>query len=1548
LGKTVAQDSLEGVAVVGMSCRFPGAGDPARFWRNLREGAESISFFSAEELAQAGVEAARIRDLRYVAAWGVVEGAELFDAFFFGFSPREAEVVDPQQRLFLECAWEALEHAGYDPERYAGVIGVYAGAGKNNYAASLRANRALLETVGHFQLDLGTDKDHLATRVAYKLNLRGPGLTVQTACSTALVAVHLASQSLQNYECDMALAGGVSVKLPQKTGYLFEEGGIASSDGHCRAFDARAEGVVGGNGAGVVLLKRLEDALADGDTVHAVIKGSAVNNDGSAKVGYAAPSVSGQAEVIAAAQGLAGVGADDITYVEAHGAATPLGDPVEIAALTKAFRAGTHRRHYCAVGSVKTNVGHLHEAAGIAGFIKTVLALGHKQLPPSLHFRSPNPEIDFERSPFFVNTALRDWRGPGGAPLRAGVSSFGLGGTNAHVVLEEAPAAEPPDPSRPSQLLLLSARTAESLERATERLAEHLAENPGANLADVAYTYQTGRRAFGRRRMVVCQTVADALDALRDCDRRRILTNVLSEAGEPHVTFMFPGLGDHYAGMGGGLYRLEPFFREQVDRCASILRPLLNLDLREVLYPADAEAAAPAAAAQKLDLRKMLRREGPDAGGPPRPLNQTRYAQPAVFVVEYALARLLMEWGVRPHSMIGYSIGEYVAACLSGVLSLEDALTLVARRAEMIEELPGGSMLAVPLSESGLRPLLGPRLSVAAVNAEALCVAAGEGEAVEELRARLEASGLGCVQLQTSHAFHSEMMRPIAEEFERVAGGVKMGAPQIPYLSNVTGGWITEAEAASPSYWSRHLCGTVRFAEGVRELCSGPRRVLLEVGPGQLLSSLAVQHAAAAGEAQTKAFASMRPAYDNQSDPAFLLNALGRLWLAGVRVNWEKFYAGERRRRVPLPTYQFDRQNYTLTASLPARGVSVARESAEKGEADWFYVPVWKQSLKPAGFERSPAATAAAGWLLFDDGEGLGARLTERLRAFGQEVVTVRRGARFGRLGDEAYALDPRERTGYDSLLEDLRASGLRPRKVLHLWGLGRGDASVEEAVEEAQHRGFFSLVYVAQALGRQGVTEPLHIWCVSNGLHKVESADVVFPHHATLLAPLKVIPQEYPNVVCRSIDLSHAEGVGSHSEELPDYLLAEFGAESSDLLVAYRGARRWALTFEPVALRDAGVPGKPQTEPGVYMILGGLEGAGLALARRIAVAEGVRLLVADASGLPPAAEWDAWLSSHDARDDTGRKIREARTLREAGVEVVCEGRETFDESALRDLLARARGRFAAPDCLIYAGAAADARLFASVQEVGDARFTQHYLEKVRGALALGKVLREAGVARCVWLTSLSTVLGGVGSVAYTGANLVYDALAHAHDPSEGARWRSVNLNKGRTREQGQTYGASGGETAPTPDEYEAILNHALALDAPQLVVSRTDLHVRLDRWIGLESFRGGPAAEERPAASHARPHLNNAYVAPGTETERAVAGLWQDLLGIAGVGVYDNFFELGGHSLSGIQLMAAVRRELRVDLPLTAFFARPTVSDLAALVDDSRMTAAAPRQGRP
>ncbi|QDL10795.1 polyketide synthase [Brasilonema octagenarum UFV-E1] len=1907
----IASPTINGseIAIIGMAGRFPGAKNVEEFWQNLQSGVESISFFSDEELLSSGIEKAVLSDPNYVKARAVLEDVELFDASFFGFNPREAEVSDPQQRLFLESAWQAIENAGYNSETYEKSIGVYAGTSINSYFFNLYSNQNLINSVDSFQLLIGSDKDFLTTRVSYKLNLTGPSYTVQTACSTSLVAVHLACQSLLNGECDMALAGGVSISASRKAGYFYKDGAIGSPDGHCRAFDAKAQGTVSGEGVGIVVLKRLEDALADGDSIHAVIKGSAINNDGSFKVSYTAPRIDTQAKVIRTAQVVAEVEPETITYIEAHGTGTSLGDPIEIAALTQAFRSSTEKKGFCAIGSVKTNIGHLDAAAGVTGLIKTVLALKHQKIPPSLHFEQPNPQIDFANSPFYVNTILSEWK-TNGTPRRAGVSSFGIGGTNAHVILEEAPAIETSATSRPWQLLLLSAKTSTALETATTNLTTHLQQHPDLNLADVAYTQSVGRRAFDHRRMVVSQDINDAVKALSIIDPQRVFTHYQQPSNRP-VVFMFSGQGTQYVNMGRELYQSQPIFTQAVDNCCELLKPHLGLDLRHVLYPNEA---------QKDRATEQLQ--------------QTFVAQPALFSIEYALAQLWMAWGVHPETMIGHSIGEYVAATLAGVFSLEDALALVAKRGRLMQQLSTGEMLSVQLPEQEVQPLLGTEMSLAATNGPAYCVVSGPTGAIERLHQKLQEKGIGCRKLHTSHAFHSQMMEPILEPFSHSLQKVTLNPPKIPFVSNVSGTWITAAEATHPKYWVKHLRQTVRFSSGIAELIKTHERILLEIGPGRTLSTFAKQHHVD----DLVVLTSIRHPQEQHSDVAFLLNTLGRLWLFGVKVDWSGFYANEQRHHIPLPTYPFERQRYwierqkqellgelqprptatqlwkylveagkvqacasitsideqtylankqsldnlctayinlalsnngafsnsndqysleelferyhiipryqqllcrwldvlvqqghlqqkddlytnlvpcstdylnalveevkirwvdrphilnlvtecgenlpsvlcgeqeplglyfsaaekTAGSSKPelfldtyfkaiirasmeqvvkllppdvnlrileigggqgivttelltvlppkqtkytftdvggwflnraqekfsaypfveyrfldiqkppteqgysnhsvdvvvavnvlhvtqnmgetlehvrsllapggflllweitepqlefditdgllmnpvedkgrSRGnpflskeqwqqalqehgfvevavlsnteafehhVFVAQASAsadfsaptafttlvEPKDADqirqvsldkksdianWFYIPSWKRSMPPQPLKSAVETTQSDCWLVFVDECGLGETMVKRLANSGQDVITVKVGEQFSSQKELSYTINPRQRDDYDALLQELRAQGKVPKTIVHLWSVTQ-DSHAESAIEsldKAEALGFYSLLFLAQALGENNQTDSVEIGIVSNNMQEVTGSEVLCPEKALVLGPVKVIPQEYPNITCRSIDVVIPAKQSRQEDQLIEALQGELITQTSDQVIAYRGTHRWVQDFQPVRLEGGSFEKTRLREQGLYLITGGLGGVGLALAEYLAQTVQAKLVLIGRSPFPDRDEWSQWLSTHDQHDSVSLKIQKLQALEALGAQIMVVSADVANLEQMSVVLKQVNHQFGQIHGVIHAaGVYGGGMIQLTTKEAAASALAP----KVRGTRVLETVFKDTELDFFVMCSSLSSFQGTPGMMDYTAENAFLDAFAHYSASQNGTFTKSINWD--RWNSIGMAAAVEARHKEITGEDLTAGMTYEEGIEAfrrilhnstvPQLIVSTQDFLTKIQPKKSVKSLEEQLALVSRAKSTHKRPNLANAYVAPRNEVERTLVDIWQQLLGIELLGIHDNFFELGGDSLFATQLVSQLCKTFQIELPYKNFFDSPTVAELAEVI---------------
>ncbi|WP_410643394.1 SDR family NAD(P)-dependent oxidoreductase [Amycolatopsis sp. lyj-346] len=1508
------------IAIVGMAGRFPGAGTVDEFWRNLCDGVESITFFGPDELIAAGVDPAQVRDPAYVPARPVLDDVTGFDAAFFGLSPRMAALTDPQQRLFLEVCWEALEQSGYARPGERGRVGVFGGCNLSTYLLGIAGQFTSDADASIYELVMGNDKDALTTTVSYLFDLRGPSMAVQTFCSTSLVAVHTAMRSIRAGDCEMALAGGVSVRVPDRIGHLHSPGGQESPDGHVRTFDAQAHGSMFGDGATVVVLKKLGAALRDGDHIWSVIRGSAMNNDGALKVGYTAPSVGGQSRVIADAMADARVAAEDVGYVEAHGTATELGDPIEVAALTRAF-GDTAEKQYCALGSVKPNVGHLDRAAGTAGLIKASLVVREGLIPPTLHYTAPNPEIDFEHSPFRVAAELAPWHTATGRPRIAGLNSLGMGGTNVHVVVEQPPdrpAALPgdPDTERRYQVLPVSARTAEAADTAARRLGEHLAGTPDARLADVAFTLQEGRKTFEHRRAVVASDVDGAAAALAGAPAARV-----EPVQDRPVAFLFAGVGEQYPGLAGELYRREPVFRAHLDEC------LTHLDVDGDLVTG-ARGGGPSLAAL------LGRADGED----PRAerLQRTELAQPLLFAVDYALARTLMDWGLRPAAMLGYSLGEYVAACLAGVLSLEDALALVAKRAELIAALPGGAMAAVPLSAAELEARFGlaaRELDVAAVNGPELVVVAGAPAAVERLAEDLRAADVPCRPLRTSHAFHSRMLAPAAAGLTAwIAANVTLNAPELPYLSNVTGQPATAELVTDPGYWARHMSETVWFADAATALLADEHLAVVEIGPGPSLGALL--RGLSPASRWPLITATLPAADDPRPADEVLTDGLARLWLLGADLDWAAYhgrgtatpvYRGTAPGRVPLPTYPFQRQRYWIEAT-PAAGTTRVTTPGSDGpleefdripllpEEQWINLPVWRQT------SAAPAAPQVASWLVFAR-PGLAEDVLDGIRRTGDPVTVVRPGAGY-RPGPDA-TVRPGDVDDLLKLLRDLKRGGTRLDRVVHLWNLDDdGDPLA---------LGLHTLVALARAAGELG----LGGWTLdlaATGTQRVLHDGELRPDAATLTGPNLVIPMEYPGVRTRLIDVDAAAGAAA--------VVAELHRPAPGRTVALRGSRRWLPGYEILAPQPIEQARSVLREHGVYLITGGLGGIGLAMAERLARDSHAKLVLFGRRGLPPRERWAGIADGSDEVPGTIRdRVARVLAIEALGGEVAVVEGDVAEEADVRRAVAVAVNGFGALHGILHTAGVPGTGLM-QFKEPGDA--DQVLAPKLPGSRALSAATAGLDLDFVALFSSITSVTGGgPGQVDYCAGNAWLDAYAAHHGG------RTVSISWGEWTWNAWDDGLSGYEEdiqtyfrehrAKFGIDFEQgwrTLLRALASGEPHVVVSTQDLPAvtavaaRFSVDAVTSAANGGASADRHP-----RPELVTPFQEPEGDAERAVAQAWCEALRLDRVGASDNFFELGGTSLLGISLLTTLRRAFPdAELPPHIIHEAPTVTALAKI----------------
>ncbi|MFO1140203.1 MAG: SDR family NAD(P)-dependent oxidoreductase [Paracoccus sp. (in: a-proteobacteria)] len=1358
------------IAIVGMAAQLPGASGVVEYWDNLCRGVESIQPVSQADLIARGEPRARLSDPNYVASAAILPHFDEFDAEFFGLSPKEAAIMDPQHRKFLETCWHALEDAGHAPERFAGNIGVWAGCGMGSYFYwNVCSNRDLVDGVGHFLLrHTGNDKDFLSTRVSHVFDLKGPSVNVQTACSTSLVAIHMACQSLQSGECDMALAGGVTIEMPHGVGYLYKENEILSPDGHCHAFDHRAQGTVFGSGAAVAALRRLKDAIADGDHVWAVIKGSAINNDGAAKAGYLAPSVEGQAQAIAEALVMSGVSSDGIGYVECHGTGTALGDPIEVAALNQAYARMSDggRQGACRIGSVKTNIGHLDTAAGSAGLIKSALAVHHGQIPPSLGFEKPNPAIDFEGGPFQVNDRLDGWPIPG--PRRAGVNSLGVGGTNAHVILQEPPVLPASGESDwPFHILAVSGRSKAALDANSAALAAWLRAHPDVDMADLSFTLTQGRRQFDRRRVLVAGDAAEAAALLENPDPLLVFDH--QPVGDPaEAIFMLPGGGAQYAGMARDLYQTEPVFREWMDRGLDHMAQAHGTDLRALWLP---EPGAEAEADRRL-LQPSLQ-------------------LPLLMITEYALAQLWISWGVRPVALIGHSMGENTAACIAGVMSFEDCIGLVRLRGALMDRVPAGGMLSVPLEPHEFQAELDELgLDLAAVNGPSMSVVSGPDAVLAQFAARMAAREIECQRIAISIAAHSRLLDGIMAEFRAYLAAIPLHAPQIPIISNRTGLPMTAEQATSPDYWTSHLRGTVRFADGIAHLAQVPGRVFLEVGPGRAMQAMAKANPAVAAN---QVISTLRHRDHATGDDTYFMGALARFWACGGGIDWDQIWGGARRQRLSLPGYVFQRKRYFIERSS-AVAADAADELARIDEpSDWGWRPAWRLAspsveIGPDG----PVVNGTQSWLIFADELGLGARLADLLRTRGQRVAMVTPGDTFADKGQGQFTLPlESDREGYEILLAALTGHDMVPNRILHLWSVTQGAQfrPGSSLLNSQLERGFFGLLHLAQAIGAEIPDARLEVIAVCNDALRVADEPAPVPEKATAAGPIRVMPHEMPNVAARLVDIRLPDGRGKPLDTLALNLLEEALAPSGAAIAAWRDGRRFEQGLERVALTDDGMAAIPQGA--ACLITGGFGGIGQAIARELAQRGGARLAL-----------------TTRGRVDAPGILALIRQLEALGAEVLAIRADVTSPEDMARAVAETRARFGNVDVVLHAAGVIRDSLIAGKTD-DDA--WDVLAPKLLGTRALIAALEGHPAVLTVLFASTSSVIAPAGQADYVAANEYLNAVARSAPKALG---RVVAVNWGVWADAGMAARAMGLDTAltlPAP-EGRPLLDESLPM----------------------------------------------------------------------------------------------------------------------------------------
>lgn len=1491
--------SSNAVAIIGMAGRFPGADTVDAFWKNIDAGVPAITFFDRDMLLSAGVPQADLDRPDYVPAKGYLSGADEFDSQFFDYTPHDASIMDPQLRVFHECAWSAFEHAGYAIRNYPGSVGVFAGASPNLYWQAQSMLGQLSEQASSFEAAILTDKDSLTTQISYKFNLSGPSVTVFTGCSTSLVAIEAAYRAIVNGECDMCLAGGVTVSEPAIKGYIYEPGMAYSKDGWCRPFDDAASGMVFGDGVGAVVLKSLDRAIEDGDTIHAVIRGCAVNNDGRRKVGYTAPSVDGQADVMRMAHQRGGIDPASIGYIETHGTGTKLGDVVEATAIKKAFG----NRDPLPIGSVKAQVGHLNAAAGVTGVLKAVQMLRHKVLPASLNFETPNQQCEFDRGPVFVNATRREWPATV-QPMRIGVNSFGIGGTNAHAVLEEppAPAQRDADTAR-EHVIVLSGATEAALDRNIANLAAFLKDNPDTDVSDLAYTLQVGRESFAHRMAFSCKTIGEACSILETRSGAHV-----SHCKDPAtVVFMFSGNGGEYVDMARQFYETEPVFAQTVDTCLAHAETHLGVALKEVLYPTTAEE------------RRLA----------PKLLQDVRYSQPLVFSVEYAMALLLSSWGVRPSVLIGYSLGEYVAAALAGVFELEDAMKIVCGRGELLSGLDAGAMISVPLEELECSSLIdalgmGAELSIAVDNGPS-CVVAGEVEQIDLFEKHLRGRKILCMRVRTSIAAHSHLTRTLTDKFRQAFQGVALHAPNMTLMSGVTGRPLTNEEARDAEYWIAHLHSTIRFVTGLQTLTSAEDCIVLEVGPGRDMAVLAKRC-----HPDLKALWTISPQNTRaQPDAPVSAGKLAELWANGVAVDWQSLHTKRRQFRIPLPTYSFEKLKHKAPsfALNLANGLFAGQAGAIEKKpdvSDWFFAREW-ESMSVSAVRQSDRAENVL--ILAETGSdlaiALAAKLSERAH-----VVVVKPGTRLLGTDDRSFVFGSNQHEQYLELLRFLDEEQQFPETIIDCRSVIHGPSEGDLDVSRGKLHAALQLIKgVAAAVGGRSA----RLLLVTNRSQTVLGTEMLAPINASLTGLFLVAGQEIAGLRSASVDLQDVLDSAAHMARAADQIAALCEQPSLPAFIACRGTRVWQQRFKPAPIQPLSTPGIALRHRGVYLITGGLGGIGRILAEHLARAYQAKLVLTARPLLT------------DRTGESAKKHSEhqafAAELEQLGAQVRIEYANVADESAMKDILERTIRSFGALNGVIHAAGLPSGDTFQLLKDITEDQCDLQFEAKQSGTMVLDRLLGTHDIDFALAMSSISTVLGGLGFAGYAPANIFMNAFIARQAKHSSVPWISVDWSDWKYLAEKDLSRSKLGESVRSlsiePSEGIDCFERVVSCGRREVVHSPGDIAARIARWVE----RPDDAKESLdPSLFDERPNLAEPYAEPVGNVEETLATILAGVFRLQKVGVNDDFFDLGGDSLKGVTAVTRVHKQLGVEIPLTQLFDTPTIAGLAKYIESVQM----------
>tara|TARA_R110002049_G_scaffold27321_2_gene94046 strand:+ start:134117 stop:140011 length:5895 start_codon:yes stop_codon:yes gene_type:complete len=1505
-------DDVEKVAIVGLAGRYPGAPNIETFWQNLVDGVDSLHEFTDAELDQLGIPESVYNQPNFVRRGTILPEHDCFDHSLFGFSPREAAIIDPQSRVLLETAYTALEHAGYDPFTAPGDVGVFAGCNPVDYALLL-GNADPTDSLTSFDQMIGNDRDFLATRIAHRLNLKGPAINVQSACSTSLVAVHLAAQHLLDYHCSMALAGGVSINLRQGVGYFYQPGMILSPDGKCRAFDRDANGTTLGQGAGMVVLKRLSDAIADNDTIHAVIAGSALNNDGAGKISYTAPSADGQAEVVATAHAVAGLRGDDITYIETHGTGTNLGDPVEIAGLSKAFRQTTDATGFCAIGSVKTNVGHTDAAAGITGFIKAVLAVREGLIPPSLHFTEPNEAIDFAKSPFYVADQLIQWKPTTTNLRRAGVSSFGIGGTNAHAIIEQAPeplrdpSTTPVDPMQPHVIVV----SASSSEAADASMAEAMKWNDEGRLGfnEVA-TLQCGRNHQAHRRSVVVTSKQTP-----DAESPAPLIRAGHASRDVATVWMFSGQGAQYPGMAVGLHGRLRVFTETIEQIFDLAQATAQLDLRSLLLADRADSQAAAC------------------------LQQTSVTQPALFAMQHAMARQLEHWGVKPRAVLGHSIGEFAAAVTAGIIDWQQALRVVIERGRLMQSMVPGIMVAARLNADKFRNLLPAGVEIASANSTAASVAAGPAELMEGLIQQLISEGIDYQRLVTSHAFHTVSMAPAAAEFERFLSDINLSSPSIPMLSNVSGDWMSDDQAVEARFWASQIRKTVRFDECLQKL-SDANDVLVEVGPGRTLSAFSSNHDSFQQRPTT--VVCVGHAKEKRSADLVALDAVSRLWTHGIEIDWTAVNTGNTWQRVPAPRSVLQRTRHWAPVAQHVLALGHSSDDAGHGQRApaapkkqqrepldrWCYARSWRRSSEspsPVALQSSTTSQSMGRVLLLTNGSNVAREFQSQLDKLADELIVAHLDIKTQVTGNEI-RLEACDDDGFKSLLNQLEEQERTPDRVIHLWSVQDSYTPINlETLRTDLAGGTETLLTVARSLASVSASRDIQFDVIATGAYDVLGGESVNPSAASMAGPVKVIPLEYGGIECRLTDIPF----GASDELISRAVSSIISPPGDQPVVAIRGRHRWVHDVEVQPLPPSDESALPIRRGGTYLIIGGLGGVGLSIAKHLATKFAARIALTSRSGRP---------SPDPSNPETTRRLERLREIETASEELLILSGDVTSVDDMRRVINTVEQQLGDIDGVVVGAAVADnaGAIHRRTREAAEAAISA----KVHGSVVLSEVLPDRELDFVLLSSSIASQLyhNRFGQVGYVTSNSFAEGMSDAK--AFNARrvvtmawddWIDIGMSVRAAQNFRQNHGSEielmDEVHSFAPEDGIQLFERALVSNEPTLFVSTTDLRKR----VAEDLFVTSPFLEQALASDDE----SDGGGVDGASIDETVMDVWRSLLGIDQIAPTDDFFELGGDSLQVARMADRLRRHLGTNIPLDLVFDNPTPQSLTTAIEN-------------